>query len=47
VRYRGVDAPARLELRVTMLFRREEGAWRLVSRHADEQVEKRSPVRQP
>lgn len=43
VRYRGFDAPARLALRVTMLFRREDGEWRLVSRHADEQVEKRKP----
>ncbi len=45
VRYRGGGAPARLELRVTMVFRREDGAWRLVSRHADEQVEKRSPAK--
>lgn len=43
VRYRGVDAPARLALRVTMLFRREDGAWRLVCRHADQDVEKRTP----
>jgi ketosteroid isomerase-like protein len=45
VRYRGADAPARLELRVTMLFRREDGTWRLVSRHADEQIQKKSPAR--
>jgi ketosteroid isomerase-like protein len=25
----------RLELRVTLIFRREDGAWRLVHRHAD------------
>ncbi len=32
-----------LDLRVTQTFRREDGRWRLVHRHADELVEKREP----
>jgi ketosteroid isomerase-like protein len=32
-----------MELRVTQTFRREDGAWRLVHRHADELVEKHEP----
>ena len=43
VKLRGHASPTRLELRVTMTFRREKGEWRLVCRHADEQVEKRKP----
>ena len=31
-----------LELRVTQLFRREDGEWRLVHRHADPLMKKRS-----
>lgn len=34
---------ALLELRVTQTFRREDGKWRLVHRHADPLVEKRPP----
>ena len=33
----------RLELRVTQVFRREEGAWRLVHRHADPLLQKQEP----
>ncbi len=32
-----------LELRVTQVFRREDGEWRLVHRHADPLIEKRPP----
>jgi ketosteroid isomerase-like protein len=31
-----------LELRVTQVFRREEGEWRLVHRHADPLMQKRA-----
>jgi ketosteroid isomerase-like protein len=32
-----------LELRVTQVFRREEGHWRLVHRHADPLLQKQEP----
>jgi ketosteroid isomerase-like protein len=32
-----------LELRVTQVFRREEGEWRLVHRHADPLMQKQPP----
>jgi len=32
-----------LALRVTQVFRREEGAWRLVHRHADPLLQKQEP----
>jgi len=35
--------PQPLELRVTQIFRRESGQWRLVHRHADPLVHKLSP----
>lgn len=35
--------PRRLGLRVTMVFRREDGVWRLVHRHADPLLEKAAP----
>jgi len=31
----GGDAPAPIELRVTLIFRREDGEWKEVHRHAD------------
>lgn len=34
---------ALLELRVTQTFRREDGSWRFVHRHADPFVQKREP----
>jgi ketosteroid isomerase-like protein len=35
VRVAGVDGPVEWSNRVTHIFRREEGAWRLVHRHAN------------
>jgi ketosteroid isomerase-like protein len=31
----GGEAPASIELRVTLIFRREDGEWKEVKRHAD------------
>jgi ketosteroid isomerase-like protein len=36
----GQDRPAAMALRVTHLFRREDGAWKLILRHADPLVGK-------
>jgi ketosteroid isomerase-like protein len=32
---RGADQPVRFDLRVTEIYRREDGQWKLVHRHAD------------
>jgi ketosteroid isomerase-like protein len=35
VNLQGRDRPVHMEFRVTEIFRREDGAWRLIHRHAD------------
>jgi ketosteroid isomerase-like protein len=44
VRLRGQAEPTRLDLRVTEIFRREAGEWKLVHRHTD-RMNSRSPAR--
>lgn len=39
----GDQDPMRRALRVTQIFRREEGTWKLVHRHADPLIEKQAP----
>ena len=40
----GRDKPAAMALRVTHLFRKEDGAWKLVHRHADPLIDKTAPA---
>jgi ketosteroid isomerase-like protein len=40
VRVEGRDEPGSLLVRVTHIFRREDGAWKLIHRHGDPIVEK-------
>ena len=42
VRLGDQDKPAPRALRVTQIFRKEEGAWKLLHRHADPLVEKKA-----
>lgn len=39
----GSAAPESRALRVTQIFRKEEGSWKLIHRHADPMVEKQIP----
>jgi ketosteroid isomerase-like protein len=43
VRENGKSGETQLDLRVTQIYRRENGHWRLVHRHADPLVTKRAP----
>ena len=43
VKVAGQETPAPMALRVTHVFRKENGAWKLVLRHADPLVAKTSP----
>ena len=40
----GQDRPAPMALRVTHVFRKEDGAWKLILRHADPLVAKTAPA---
>jgi hypothetical protein len=44
VLYAGQAAPRRQTLRVTMIFRLESGAWKIVHRHADTMVDLELPA---
>jgi ketosteroid isomerase-like protein len=44
VRVIGAEKPAPMALRVTHLFRRENGAWRMIHRHADPLMSKTAPA---
>jgi ketosteroid isomerase-like protein len=43
VRVGDQDKPAPRALRVTLIFRKEKGEWKLLHRHADPLVEKKAP----
>jgi ketosteroid isomerase-like protein len=40
----GQDKPAPMALRVTHVYRKEDGAWKLVHRHADPLIDKTAPT---
>lgn len=44
VRLTGHDEPVEMHLRITELFRHEDGAWRLIHRHADPLVKAPAPA---
>lgn len=43
VRLSGQATPTQRALRVTQIFRKEDGAWKLLHRHGDPLIEKKSP----
>jgi ketosteroid isomerase-like protein len=43
VREKGKSGETQLDLRVTQIYRRENGQWRLVHRHADPLVTRQAP----
>ena len=43
-RLAGQDKPAQMALRVTHIFRKEGGVWKLVHRHADPLIDKTGPA---
>ncbi|MBA3768316.1 MAG: nuclear transport factor 2 family protein [Acidobacteria bacterium] len=47
VRLGGQQNPTQRALRVTQIFRKEGGAWKLLHRHADPLMEKKSPSAVP
>jgi ketosteroid isomerase-like protein len=40
----GQDKPAAMTLRVTHIFRMEDGSWKLIHRHADPLIDKTAPA---
>lgn len=44
VRVVGQDTPASMPLRVTHIFRKEDGQWKLIHRHADPLMDKTPPA---
>ena len=44
VRIIGQDKPAAMPLRVTHLFRKEDGEWKMIHRHADPLIDKTAPA---
>jgi ketosteroid isomerase-like protein len=40
----GQERPRQMQLRVTHVFRKEDGAWKLMHRHADPLMEKTAPA---